>query len=113
VLNSGVEGLFVLEWTTEGYITVKASNGRYVGAKMNGSLCADTNAVSEKCKFFITLTNRPLLVLKCEFGFVGFKTATNPRIECNKATYDMFHLEHTGGESSVYYIQGKFLSSAL
>ena len=73
---------------------------------MNGSLYADSDSVSDKGKFYITLTNRPLIVLKCEYGFIGFKTTVNPRIECNKATYDVFHLENTAGESAVYYIKG-------
>jgi hypothetical protein len=96
-----------VEWTLDGYITIKAANGRYVGAKMNGSLYADSETVTDKCKFHITITNRPLVVLKCEFGFVGFKTATNSRIECSKATYDVFNLEHTDGETAVYYLKGE------
>ena len=39
--------------------------------------------------------NRPVLVLKCDQGFVGYKSATSTRLECNKATYETIVVERT------------------
>lgn len=85
----GVKGLFGIEWLSDGRVAIKAAaNGRYLTARMNGSLYAVSEEVSDKEKFSITLVNRPRLILKCDHGFVGFKTPTNPRYECNKAASD-------------------------
>ena len=39
------------------------------------------------CRYYFYLINRPILVLKCEQGFVGYKTPGSTRLECNKASY--------------------------
>lgn len=33
------------------------------------------------------------MVLKCEQGFVGYKAPSNPKLECNKATYETILVE--------------------
>ena len=38
-------------------------------------------------RYYFYLINRPILVLKCEQGFVGYKTPGSTRLECNKAAY--------------------------
>merc|ERR1712226_1174451 len=93
-------GLFDIEWQDDGAIAIKAENGRYITAKMNGSLYALSDAPGDKEMFFMTIMNRPILVLKCDYGFVGFKSSTNVRIECNKAAYDVIYLEHNNGQDS-------------
>ena len=44
---------------------------------------------------FLSHPNRPVLVLKCDQGFVGYKSATSTRLECNKATYETIVVERT------------------
>ena len=88
-------------------MSFKATNGRYITARLNGSLYAVSDCVTSKEKFVITILNRPLFILKCDYGFIGFKTPTNPRLECNKSIYDLFYLEHANGESPAYYIKGE------
>lgn len=100
------ECLFDATFQKNGSIALCASNGRYVTAKMNGSLYAISDSVSEKECFFVTIVNRPLLVLKCEFGFVGFKSSNNPRYECNKSSYDVIYVQHTNGQSGEYFLIG-------
>ena len=107
LLCRSATGLFSIDWLEDGAVTLRASNGRYVTARMNGSLYAVSDSPSDKEKFFITVINRPILVLKCDYGFIGFKLPNNPRIECNKATYDVITLEHTDGTSGAYYLKGK------
>jgi fascin 1/2 len=99
-------GVFTIEYLDGGVVAIKASNGKYLTARMNGSLYAVSDAVSDKERFIITIINRPILVLKCEFGFVGLKSANNNRVECNKVSYNQIFLEHTDGKSGEYYLKG-------
>ncbi|KAG8303246.1 Fascin [Homalodisca vitripennis] len=46
---------------------------------------------------------RPILVLKCEQGFVGFKAGSSIRLECNRATYETIQVER--GEKGVVYFK--------
>jgi fascin 1/2 len=112
---SGIQGvgnaqsattLFTIDWLPDGHVTLCASNNRYVTARMNGSLYAVSDAPTEKEQFYLTVNNRPILVLKCDYGFIGFKLPSNPRIECNKASYDVITLEHTNGTSGNYFFKG-------
>ena len=64
---------------------------------------------SDRERFHVTIINRAQLVLRCEYGFVGFRSDAHPRIECNKTTYDVLSVEHSGGENAeyMYFLKGK------
>ena len=57
---------------------------------------------------FISIKNRPVLVLKCDQGFVGYKSATSTRLECNKATYETIVVERT--DKGMVHLKGKYPS---
>ena len=102
-------GLFSVDWLSDGSVALCAANGRYVTARMNGSLNAVADSVtSDRERFHITIINRAQLVLRCEYGFVGFRSDAHPRIECNKTTYDVISVEHSGGENAdyMYFLKG-------
>ena len=99
-------GLFSVEFLKDGAVALRASNGKYITARMNGSLYAVSDSVTDKEKFYATIVNRPILVLKCEFGFVAFRTANNARYECNKSFYDVIYVQHTNGASGAYHLMG-------
>lgn len=48
---------------------------------------------------------RPILVLKCEQGYVGYKSNGLFRLECNKASYETIGVERK--ESGVVHFKGK------
>lgn len=97
--------LFEIEWREKGLVAIKsAENGRYVTAKMAGNLCATVDSPTDKELFKFRLMNRPLLVLRGEFGFVDFKSASNEKVECNKSTYDIIQVEN--GENGAYHLKG-------
>lgn len=96
--------MFEMEWQSDGKLALKANNGLYVTAKPTGQLTAHCDIISDKEKFTMTLVNRPILVLRCDYGFVGFKSANSNKLECNKSTYDLMQVEH--GENGTYYIKG-------
>ena len=114
-----MKGLFAIHWQSDGLATLQSvSNGRYVTARLNGSLQAsvDQSAVGDRERFTLTLANRPRLFIKCEHGFVGVKSSASPaRAECNRAFSDPVTLvparqmlkdassDHT---AAAYYIQG-------
>ena len=92
--RTGTATLFEFEWLEDGSIAMKASNGNYVTARMNGSLYAVSSAVTDKERFVMRLVNRPILVLKGDHGFVGLKNSKSARVECNKSVYDAIYLEY-------------------
>ena len=81
-------------WHNDGSISFRANNGKYVGTKKSGHLFANCDDFSEdKSKYYFYLINRPVLVLKCDQGFVGYKSSGSNRLECNKATYETIVVE--------------------
>merc|ERR1719361_1333714 len=57
--------------------------------KKSGHLYANCDDFSEdRSKYYFYLINRPVLVLKCDQGFVGYKSSNSSRLECNKASYE-------------------------
>ena len=83
-----------------------SSNGKYIGTKKTGGMFANCDSCSEpNAKYYFYLINRPILVLKCEQGFVGYKSAAASNVlECNKATYETIVVERA--ENGVVYFKG-------
>lgn len=104
--GSSANDQFALDWLPNGAISMRAANGKYVTARMNGSLFATSDSVTDKETFYLTIVNRPILVLRSEFGFVGFRTQTNPRYECNKTCYDIIFVEHPQRTNAEYFLKG-------
>lgn len=94
--------LFDLSWQSDGSVAFRANNGKYVAAKKSGHLFANSEVIDENSKFYFYLINRPILVLKCEQGYVGYKSASSARLECNKATYETIQVE-TGEKGACYF----------
>lgn len=98
--------LFDLVWQGDGSVAFRANNGRYVITKRSGHLYATSDSIDETCKYYFYLVNRPILVLKSEQGFVGFKSPSNTKLECNKATYETIQVER--GEKGVVYFKSEY-----
>ena len=56
-------------------------------------------------RFFFYLANRPVLVLKCEQGFVGRKSSSSERLECNRANYETIQVEK--GQHGTVFFKGE------
>ena len=88
------DGLFEMIWLEDGAVAFKANNGKFIGTKKSGHLFANCDSVDEpNAKYYFYLINRPVLVLKCDQGFVGYKSSASTRLECNKATYETIVVE--------------------
>ena len=106
------ECLFDVEWQGDGSVAIKACNGHYIFNKQTGSILAQSTTVTEKEKFRVKIINRPLLVLKCEHGFVGQKTATNLEYCCNRSTYNIIFMEPNPDGGS-YRFKGNSMASLI
>ncbi|XP_042150557.1 protein singed isoform X1 [Ixodes scapularis] len=96
--------LFELCWQADGSLTLVANNGKLVGAKKSGHLFANCEAGDPAAKFHFALVNRPVLVLRCDQGFVGRKGPSSPKLECNRASYEVVHVER--GDRGVCLLKG-------
>ena len=94
------EAQFDLEWI-ENKIALKGSNGKYLSPKLSGALVASADVIDEKQKFFFGIVNRPLLVLRGEFGYIGMR---GNKVECNRGNYDVLSLIF---EDNYYKIKAK------
>lgn len=97
---------FTVEWMGP-LIALKASNGKYVSIKPNGQMSASKAEIDDTCKFVFEFINRPILVLKGEFGFVGVKGGSGT-LECNRSQYDVFGVIGSAGTYHVKGANGKF-----
>ncbi|KAB7495695.1 Protein singed [Armadillidium nasatum] len=95
--------LFDFQWQADGSVAFRANNGKFIATKKSGHLYANAdNADDESARFHFYLINRAVLVLKCEQGFVGFKSSTSSKMECNKASYETIKAER-GDQGQVFF----------
>jgi fascin 1/2 len=93
---------FVIDYSAGNTVRIQhQASGRNVYAKPHGGLFANDAGHDDEAELFeLTIINRPTLVLRGQYGFLGLKGASG-RVECNRSTGDIFKLEAKGGE---YYI---------
>jgi hypothetical protein len=96
-----------MKWIKAGHVVLKASNGKYVMAAATGHMKAISDNITDLEIFRISLVNRPILVLKCEYGLVGYKNKSSYKLECNKSTFNVVLLEEA--EDGFYCLKGKIL----
>jgi len=99
------QALFDLEWQEDGSVCIKGSNGKYIGNKKSGHLFANCDSIADNTRYFFYLVNRPILVLKCDQGFVGYKGAGSVKLECNKASYETIQVERV--ENGLVHFKGQ------
>ncbi|EDQ84601.1 uncharacterized protein MONBRDRAFT_39233 [Monosiga brevicollis MX1] len=82
------------------------ASGKFLIAKPNGAMFATGDASDEAAAFELAIINRPTLILRGQYGFLGVKGASG-RVECNRSHPDVFNLVSKNGE---YYLQkdGKY-----
>lgn len=92
-------------WHGDGSVSFRANNGKFLATKRSGHLFATSDSIEDIAKFYFYLINRPILVLKCEQGFVGLRSQSTTKLECNKATYETILVERSA--KGVVYFKGK------
>lgn len=66
-----------------------------------------SDSIADTEIFRISIINRPILVLKCEYGLIGYKNQTGYKLECNKSTFNVILVEECNDKSGCYYLKGK------
>ena len=94
-----------MTWCEDGSVAFLANNGKFVGTKKSGHLFANCEKGDDNACYYFYLINRPVLVLKCDQGFVGYKSSSSNKLECNKANYEMIVVERT--DKGMVYLKGK------
>ncbi|XP_076843392.1 fascin-2a [Brachyhypopomus gauderio] len=97
---------FHVDWLGRA-VALKASNGKYVSTKGNGQLAATGDTLGDGELFQLRLINRPILVLRGEFGFVCHHRSSNT-LNVNRTTYDIFSLCFSDGAYHIKSGDGKF-----
>lgn len=92
--------LFTIKWL-DSKMAIVASNGKLISVSGNNYLKASTDltsddAIPEAAKFVYELVNRPRLVLRGEYGFIGVSPVAG-ELQCNKANYETFSMHVSGG----------------
>ena len=102
--------LFNLIQSSDGTVVLQANNGKFLATKRSGHLYANADSVlgldSDASKYYFYLMNRPVLVLRCEQGFVGPKSSSSSKLECNKAIYETIRVERC--ERGIVRFKGNF-----
>jgi len=95
--------LFDFQWMADGSVAFRANNGKFVASKKSGHLFANADTCDEEsARFYFSLINRPVLVLKCEQGYVGYKSSNSLKMECNKANYETIKVER-GDRGQIFF----------
>ncbi len=83
-------------------VLFQASNGKFITVKANGGMKADGDSSDPTAHFVMEIINRPQIVLRGQYGFVGLKGASG-RVEVARALGEVFDLECDKGK---YYFKG-------
>jgi len=98
--------LFTAEWCGR-RVKFIAPNGKYVVIKPNGGLNAGGNSADPTGAFRLTLINRPVLLLRGQYGFVGIKGKSG-RLEVNQSKGESYHLTAFDGAYQISEGPGAF-----
>jgi fascin 1/2 len=96
---------FDIEWHGA-QVAIRAFNGKYVITKKNGAFHASGSEIDETALYVWELINRPRLVLRGEYGFVGMLPSGS--LECNKSTPEVFLLDVKKGVCHIQGSNGKY-----
>jgi len=98
---------FTIEWLGN-KVAIKASNGKYCQQMLNGYIHAKASAATEEEKtvYVYEIVNRPKLVLRGEYGFIG--TLPSGLLECNKSIPEVYTMHVTQGYCKISHSNGKY-----
>ncbi|CAF1418885.1 unnamed protein product [Didymodactylos carnosus] len=98
------ETSFQIQSLNDGRIAFQAPNGKYIVPHPTGHMRAVSDTPSTTETFLLKFINRPIIVLKCDYGLVGYRNKTCYKLECNKSTFHVFQLEND--HDGTYYLKG-------
>jgi hypothetical protein len=108
--SSNQNSCFDLKWIKPGHVVICAPNGKYISAVATGHMKAVDDTITDANMFRICLANRPTFILKCDYGFVGYKNKTTYKLESNRSAYDVVLLEETKDHTGFYNLKGECMA---
>nr|XP_014990335.2 fascin-3 isoform X3 [Macaca mulatta] len=96
---------FRMHWNC-GRIILQSCRGRFLGIAPNGLLMANATLPGPNEEFGILFANRPFLVLRGRYGYVG-SSSGHDLIQCNQDQPDRIHLLPC--QQGIYHFQGGIL----
>eukprot|EP00049_Salpingoeca_infusionum_P017210 m.352155 g.352155 ORF g.352155 m.352155 type:complete len:497 (-) comp16455_c0_seq1:394-1884(-) len=88
---------FTIDYSQQNRVRfTSVATGKYVYCKPNGALLATGDGSEPTALFTFTIINRPRLLLRGQYGFMGLKGASG-RVEGNKSVGDFFIVEQKDG----------------
>jgi len=108
--DAGPSSLFTVKWL-DAKMALVAPNGKLVSVQGNNQLKACQDLVSDadipaECLFVYELINRPRLVLRGHYGFIG--ETPSGGLECTKSQYETMKMHVTGGVCEISNTAGKY-----
>lgn len=99
---------FKIEWHGPSIAIQSVANGKYLEQKLNGYIHAIGSEASAEAKttYVYEIINRPKLVLRGEYGFVG--TLPSGLLECNKSVPEVYSMHITKGFCEIKHANGKY-----
>ena len=97
---------FTIEWLGDKIAFRSAVNGKLLATKKNGALAATGASIGDDTTYIWEIINRPTLILRGEFGFVG--TLGSGVLECNKSTPEEYQMHITKGVAYISGSNGKY-----
>lgn len=103
--------LFSIRWLDD-KIALVANNGKLVAVQGNNQLKASAalvpdDSIPEECAFVYELINRPRLVLRGHYGFIG-EMPSSHKLEGNKSTYETMKMHISKGVCEISNHEGKY-----
>ena len=93
---------FVVDYSAGNTVKfVHKATGKHIITKPNGAMFAVGDGSEESAVFELTIINRPTIILRGQYGFLGLKGLSG-RVECNRSGTQVFRLQSKDGE---YYLQ--------
>lgn len=106
------KNMFEIIWLSNGRASIKGSNGKRLVSKGTGNLAASLPEDAEDDGFQIRVLNRPVIVFRSEFGFIGIKTVPGSNKDeyiCTKAYPSVIVLDQLNdGRYSLKSENGKY-----
>ena len=106
VLTRDARSWFTIEWLGDKIAFRSNANNKYVITKKNGALAATGASASADALYVWEIINRPALILRGEFGFLG--TMGSGVLECNKSVPEVFNMHITKGVAYISGSNGKY-----
>lgn len=96
---------FSIQSVGQGNVTFQSSNGKFIVPHATGHMRTVMDQLNSADAYFrMKFINRPFCVLKCDFGYIGYRNKQSRLLECNRSLFTLFTLEES--DDGVVYFKG-------